>query len=57
MFDVNKNLMFELILWVPVGSGSDFKIMICWIRSRIRPKLDWIRNPALCTVVASAVPT
>ena len=33
---------------MPVGSGSNFKILICRIRirSRIRPKMDRIRNPA-----------
>ena len=46
MFDVKKILMFELILgkWQQ-DLDPVFKILICWIRSRIRPKMDRIRNP------------
>ena len=32
------------------GSGSVFKILICRIRIRIRPKMDRIRNPGCSTV-------
>ena len=49
MFDVKKILMFELILYT--GPGSDFNILICRIRSRIRPKMDRIRNPGLHVVL------
>ena len=42
LFDVKKVWMLELIL----GKCQQvFKILICWIRIRIRPKLDRIRNP------------
>ena len=34
---------------MPVGSGSGFKILICWIR--IRPKMDRIRNPVTTSLL------
>ena len=45
MFDVKK-IYVELILG-KCHKDPDLvlKILICWIRSRIRPKMDRIRNP------------